>query len=199
VALDLLKHWSNFMPSIRDREEGSAKRRERIACLKQGPGWFKYNGSGIDTEFIPTPLLTGHQEPILKEDGMPLTDSAGRQKFKPAGKYQTDDNGAVMLGGIPKVVRHKIQTVKLRGLEFPEGKPVFVADKSLALKLRGMDMFDECAEGEAKQLGAKPVEQDGGPSFNDLRRIAKEHGIQFSREDSKEQLKNLMRDSGVEV
>lgn len=135
--------------AIIERGEGSAKRRERLAQLKRGAGTFVYLG-GHDVEFQPTPLKIGRNEPLLDESGMPVVDGTGRQVFKPAGGIARDSTGKPMLGGDPKVVRHKLDELNVRGVVFPKGKPVKVEDAALALKLRCMQSFEEVEEKSPK-------------------------------------------------
>ena len=142
------------MPQILDRGEGNAKRKERLARQKKGPGVFAYDGSGFDTEWIPTPRVTGDQEAVLGEDGMPALDGSGRQIFKPAGQFIRDKQGRLVMGGIPKVKRTPIEVFKLRGVSFPAGKEVVVDDPTMALKLRCMPCFEE------REMGAIRVETE---------------------------------------
>ena len=152
------------MPAIRDRGEGNMRRKDRLAKLKKGPGVFVYNGSSFDHESIPTPLLTGRNEPVLDANGMPVMDSSGRQVYQRAGSFVRGPKGEVVMGGVPKIKRTKIDVFKIRGVEFPEGERVTVEDPQLALKLRGMDAFDEVEpeveeetpEEAPKKRGRKP-------------------------------------------
>jgi hypothetical protein len=137
------------MPQILDRGEGNAKRRERLARQKKGPGVFVYNGKAFDTEWHPTPLLVGKDEPVLDSGGYPVLDSSGRQVFKPAGQYKRDSKGHIVMGGVPRVEAKPLPVFVVRGIEFPAGKKVAVDDPSLALKLRCLGMFDEAEADEA--------------------------------------------------
>lgn len=153
------------MPEIKDRGEGNAKRKERLAKQKKGSGTFVYNGEAVDTEWIPTIKLMGRQVPELNDAGMPVLDGSGRQMFKPAGTPVYDDKGQPMFGGPPKVVTHKIEVFKLRKMEFPAGKPVFVGDSALALKLRCMGCFEEVEhiDEAAKDSPAEAPKKRGRP------------------------------------
>jgi len=152
------------MPAIHERGEGNARRRERLAKLKKGPGVFVYDGEGYDTEAIPTPLLTGTKSPVFNAAGLPVMDASGRQIYEKSGRPVTAQDGTIVMGGVPKVRRIKIKTLKMRGLEFPEGKPVLVADEALALKLRGMDVFEEVEGKDAEKLLAEaPKKKRGRP------------------------------------
>jgi len=131
------------MPHIAQRDEENNTRKKRQAQLARGPGVFVYDGSLEDTESIPTPLLTGAKEVLLDSEGMPVSDSSGRVVHKPAGRVVTDIHGRAVMGGKPKVKRKKRETVVIRGIEFRAGEAVYVADGSIALKLRGMPGFDE--------------------------------------------------------
>lgn len=136
------------MPAIKERGEGFAKRKDRLAKLKRGPGVFVYDGSFCSVEHIPTPMLTGHKEPVLDANGMPVTDAVGRQVYQPAGRVKTGQDGRPIMGGIPKVKKTPADSWTVRGKVFPAGEQVVVDNPSLALKLRGMDGFEEI-EGEA--------------------------------------------------
>jgi hypothetical protein len=136
------------MPSIRDRDDINAKRSGRLSQLKIGPGFFVYNGKGIDIETIPTVLKTGKKEPAYDASGMPLIDSSGRQKFRPAGKVKYKKDGSPLMGGPPKIIKHRIKIFKIWGYDFPIGEKVFVKKVALARKLRGMDTFIEVEENE---------------------------------------------------
>lgn len=158
------------MAQILDRGEGNAKRRDRLKKIKKGDGTFVYDGSSVDTEWTPTPKLTGHKEATLDVHGMPVVDSSGRQAYKPAGRIVTDDSGRPVLGGIPKVTRHKIETRVVRGVSFPAGEPVKVGAE-LALKLRCMAHFEEVA-------GDEPEEKElADMTKADLLELAKNEGI----------------------
>lgn len=156
------------MPAIRERGEGFAKRRERLAQLKRGPGTFVYDGSGCDTEMVPTPLLAGRDEPVLDDSGMPVIDASGRQVFRKAGTYVRDTSGNIVLGGVPKIVRKPIEVFVLQDVRFPTGEPVLVTSASLALKLRGMSCFEELTEGDApRKRGRKPRSEAAEPADNE--------------------------------
>lgn len=151
------------MSRINYRGEGMQRRRDRLAKIKKGPGWFVYTGDAVATEYSPTPLLYGKQVPVLLENGMPAIDGSGRQIFEVAGSAVRDSVGRPMLGGPPKVTRHEIATYKLRGVSFPKGEPVRVDDEDLALKLRclGKVIFEEVEpvqveEAEGDELPPEP-------------------------------------------
>lgn len=131
-------------------------RKSKQAKLKQGPGVFTYIGGAFDTEWIPTVLKTSKQEAAVSDDGSPIYDRAGRPVMVPAGRVVRNDKGEPMMGGPPKVVRNELKTYTLRKIEFPKGEPVEVFDEALALKLRGLDCFDE-AEDEIED--AEPGKQ----------------------------------------
>jgi hypothetical protein len=134
------------MPQILDRGEGSAKRKERLARQKKGPGVFVYNGKGFDAEWHPTPLLVGKDEPVLDAGGMPVLDAVGRQVFKPAGQYKRDSKGHIVMGGVPRTEKKPIAVFELWGVKFPAGVAVSVEDPALALKLRRLAVFEEVEE-----------------------------------------------------
>lgn len=137
------------MPQILDRDEDNAKRKQRLAKLKRGPGVFVYDGSHTDHESIPTYLLVGKEVAKFNEStGLPQIDKSGRQVFERAGTVVRNGKGEPVLGGVPKIERIAVETKTVRGVDFPTGKKVLVEDPSLALKLRGMDGFEE-VEGEA--------------------------------------------------
>lgn len=157
------------MPAIRDRGEGNAKRKDRLAKLKKGPGVFVYDGSAVDVEHIPTPLLTGKKVPELDGAGMPLVDGAGRQVFKRAGTPVRNDRGEIIMGGAPKVVRHPINVFEIHGFAFPKGEPIHVDNDQLALKLRGMDCFTEV---DAAALGDAAPKKRGRRSKAEAEQVA---------------------------
>lgn len=127
--------------------ELEGNRKERLKQLKKGPGVFVYDGSGVDTEYIPTMLVTKKAEPILKEDGTPVLDGSGRIVNKPIGTPILDDSGRPQLGGDPVVKRISIETYRLWGQSFPKGEPVEVSSPQLAQKLRCMPCFNEVEAG----------------------------------------------------
>jgi hypothetical protein len=104
-------------------------------------------------------MTTGKNEPVLDASGLPVTDKAGRMVFQPSGQIVRNADGSPKLGGIPKLIRHKIETLVLRGVSFPKGKPVLVEDEVLAVKVRGMDCFKE-VEGEEKKGPGRPKKSD---------------------------------------
>jgi hypothetical protein len=125
------------------RGEGMARRRERLAQLKKGPGVFRYNGKAVDSESIPTPLRNGRNQPVFDGSGMPVVDSSGRQVYERAGTIVRDSKGQPVLGGQPKVKTIPIEVFKLWGVDFPAGEPVEISDPQLALKLRCLAYFEE--------------------------------------------------------
>jgi hypothetical protein len=150
------------MPQILDRDEEHKRRKDRLAKQKRGPGTFVYDGAACDTEWIATPMLKGQNVALMDASGMPVVDGAGRQMFEKANSHVTDSTGRPVMGGRPKVVTHKIEVYKLRGVEFPAGKPVKVENDSLALKLRCMAHFTEVEEGAkvaAKEAKAEPADK----------------------------------------
>lgn len=174
------------MPAILDRGEGNAKRKERLAKLKKGPGVFVYDGSLCDTESIPTPLLVGKAQPVFDARGMPVVDKTGRQQYAPAGQFVRDESGQPVLGGTPKTVTRQLSTFKLRGFEFPAGKPVTVSDSALALKLRGMNGFEEV---EAIQVETEPdAGEFEGLTRPELMKLASSKGLDVSTSDTKADL-----------
>jgi len=165
------------MPAIKDRTDGSMKRKERLARLKHGPGTFAYNGRVSDVAWVPTVKLSGREEPVFDDDGLPRSDSSGRQIYKPAGIPVLDDEGRPVLGGPPKVVLTPMQVFNLRGIDFPAGQPVSVTDPALALKLRGMDCFDELDEGVvAEPYEERPNDRDSA-HYWDLVKEARALGL----------------------
>jgi hypothetical protein len=63
------------------------------------------------------------------------------------------------MGGKPERLAKAIDVKVVRGVKFPAGRPVKVADPALALKLRGMDGFSEVEESQAPDVvGEKPFE-----------------------------------------
>jgi hypothetical protein len=135
------------MPSIRDRSENNKTRKGRLANVKRGPGVFRFLG-GIDVAYVPTYLLHGRKEAVFSANGLPVVDSSGRQVYERSGSIVRDERGQPVLGGEPKRVETPITEIELRGLRFVEGEPVEVTDATLALKLRGMNSFEEIEPGE---------------------------------------------------
>jgi hypothetical protein len=144
---------------IETRDEGNAKRKDRLAKIKKGPGVFVYNGGAFDTDWAPTPMLVGAKVPKLDEQGMPVRDRAGRQVYERAGEVVRDLKGQPVLGGEPSVERKPMKTFVVRGKEFPAGKQVVVDDPTLALKLRCMSHFDEVEAGAVLEVEAEPDEK----------------------------------------
>jgi hypothetical protein len=142
--------------AINLRDEENAKRKQRLAQIKRGPGVFVYAGTAVDTEWVPTILRTRKASPAFGADGLPVFNEDGEQVFEKAGKPVRDSKGNPVLGGPPKKLTHKIEVFKIRGLEFPEGEPVKVSDPSLALKLRCMSHFDEVAAGTEVETEPAP-------------------------------------------
>jgi hypothetical protein len=175
------------MPSIRDRDEGNSRRRERQALLKKGPGTFAYNGGSFDIEHVPTPKLIGKDVPSLDADGLPILDAAGRQVMKPAGIHATDEDGSVIMGGVPKVIKRPLSVFNIRGIDFPKGAPVAV-DAPLALKLRGMDCFDEVDESAVQKDKEIEESEPDGPTRSELMRIAAERGFKTKNTTTKAEL-----------
>ena len=184
------------MPAIRDREDGHQRRKDRLALMKRGPGVFVYNGNAFDVESIPTPLLIGRNTLALDKEGLPIRDASGRQMLQPAGKYKLDDEGHVILGGVPKIVKHPIEVFKLRGREFPKGKKVKVDDPSLALKLRGMDCFDE-VDGDADD--EDDDEESSELSRSELMSLASARGLKPERTATKADLAAMLAAAENEV
>jgi hypothetical protein len=175
------------MPSIRDRDEENARRKNRLAQLKKGPGTFVYDGSCSVGEAIPTPLLIGRETPEFDSSGIPVVDSAGRQVMRPGGQHDKNEDGTTKYGGVPKVVMHPIEVYKIRGYEFPAGKSVFVGETGLARKLRGMDGFEE-VEGEEVKIPGAVKEM----TYQEMRKQAKIRGIVASPQISKVELATLL-------
>lgn len=151
------------MPQILARDEEHAKRRQRLAKQKKGPGVFVYDGSAVDTESIPTILTLGKDTPVFDAHGVPRIDSTGRQIFDRQGTPVLV-NGRPQLGGEPRVNRKPIEIFKLWGQEFPKGKAVEVDNDSLALKLRMLPFFEE-VEGEKKSEEEQAMSLLGKPAL----------------------------------
>jgi|WetSurMetagenome_2_1015567.scaffolds.fasta_scaffold40789_3 hypothetical protein len=181
------------MPSIRDRDEGYARRRDRLAMLKKGPGTFIYNGNAKDVESVPTPKLTGRDTPALDDGGMPILDAAGRQVFQPAGRHALNEDGSVILGGVPKLIHHPIEVFKIRGYEFSSGKPTNVNDASLALKLRGMDCFEEVEPGARAKNDVETTNEDDGPTRSEMMSMASAKGLKPERTATKADLQAMLK------
>lgn len=146
-------------------------RKSRQAKLKSGPGVFRYVGGAYDTACTPTVLRTSRREPDLDGSGMPRLDASGRQMWRPAGAIVRDEKSAPVLGGPPKVERIELDVCTVRRVPFALGEAVEVADEQLALKLRGMECFEEVDGGEPpkKKRGrppkAKPEADASGVTF----------------------------------
>ncbi len=150
------------------RGEGNARRRDRLAKIKKGPGVFVYDGSAMDTESIPTPLLTGRKTPLFDASGLPALDRAGRQIYSSAGEpVRNPLTGAIVMGGVPKLVHHPVAVYTIREHEFPKGEPIEVHDDELALKLRCLSCFteveaDETAEAPKRRRKPRIGEAEAG-------------------------------------
>jgi hypothetical protein len=127
------------------RDEENKTRHQRMAGLKRGPGKFKYVGGLFDTEAKPTILTYGRNVMDMDEAGLPKLDASGRPMTKKLGTPILDHEGKPQLGGVPVLKKTKLETVKVRGVEFAKGTVVEV-DASLALKLRCMQGFAEVEE-----------------------------------------------------
>ena len=127
-------------------------RKSRQADFKKGPGWFVYKGGAFDTEWIPQPLRRTRPEPKLDELGNVIMDSQGNAIMEQVGSFVIV-RGKVVMGGPPKVVRTEFKDWKVGGVVFKRGEPTRVEDKRLALKLRGMEQFEEV---EAIQIETEP-------------------------------------------
>ena len=149
------------------------KREDKLKKLKQGEGTFVYQGGAYDTESAPgVPLLgkDGHQVrvPILTEveaaDGRkvhvvdPKSDGKGELVWKKAPQFNRIElksyriripgvAGSIVDGELVAKPDANGKTPAL-WLEFPKGKPVFVGDPLLALKLRAKACMRE-VDGEA--------------------------------------------------
>lgn len=137
------------MAANKSRDEDNARRKDRQKSVARGAGVFVYDGSLFDTEWVPTPKLVGKNTPKVDSRGMPVIGRDGRQVFEPANKIETDSNGRVVMGGEPEKRLVPIDTFKIWGAVLPANEPVYVEDARLALKLRGMDGFDELVGEEA--------------------------------------------------
>ena len=142
------------------RGEGNERRKDRLAKLKAGSGWFVYDGSRVDVEHVPTILLTGARVAVFGPDGLPSLDSSGRQIHERAGRPVRDDKGQPVLGGPPKVVHVPVDVLEVRGVSLPKGEAVYVGSPEVALKLRcmsGVLEVDAPAEGDEapKKRGRK--------------------------------------------
>jgi len=132
-------------------------RKARLAKLKKGPGVFVYLGGAMDTEATPTPLLGGKKVVALSDSGLPILDASGRPTYQPAGMPVLDGKGRPMLGGQPKIKHIELSTFLVRGVPFAKGEQVTVGDEQLALKLRGMRVFEEIESApEAESAEDKP-------------------------------------------
>jgi hypothetical protein len=151
------------MPQILTREDEFRTRKGRQKELKRGPGTFVYDGSHLETHWTPTVLRRGKSEPKFTDEGEVAVDSEGEPIYERPGKVVTDMNGRPVLGGPPKVSKVEVSTKKIRGLSFPKGKPVFVRDAAFALKLRGMDGFEEVEGDEPKAEKSKRGKKSDKP------------------------------------
>lgn len=161
-------------------------RKQRQAGFKKGPGIFVYRGGAFDTAWEPTPLRRNTQTVKLDDQGNPVVDAQGRAVMEPAGSFVIV-GGKVVMGGPPKVSRTEIDPWTLSGVTFPRGKAVPVADKALALKLRGMsDFFDEV---EAVEAQAEPDSVElADLSRAELMKLASSKGLEVSTSDTKAEL-----------
>lgn len=176
------------MPQIRDRSEDNAKRKNRLAKQKKGPGVFVYDGNAFDTEWVPTVKRVGKNVPLLDATDMPVLDQTGRQQFRPSNAAVTDGQGRPVLGGEPKINKIPIKVFKLRDYEFSPGEKVYVDNTNTALKLRCMACFEEIeVEPEAE---AKPVEK---MKLAELVEFAQNEGIEVPAGATKAQIIELLK------
>jgi hypothetical protein len=177
------------MPQILSRDEENAKRKQRLAKQKRGPGVFVYDGGDFDVEAIPTMLTYGRDTPKLDSNGMPILDQTGRPLFERVGTPVMVD-GRPQLGGPPKIVKHPITVRVVRGVSFPTGEPVKVSDHSLALKLRCMGGFSEVEEGTEKaEVAEKPLVR---MKKAELLELAQNEGIDVPEDATREVLIGLL-------
>jgi hypothetical protein len=143
------------VPENRLRDFDNSSRRKRQALLKKGPGVFVYDGKATKQEWSPTPLRTTGKDPAIGDDGMPLSDADGNVIFEKPGQLVPDGKGGFRLGGKPKIKLVPILVRVVQGVSFPAGDAVAVSSPALALKLRGMDGFEELEGKAAKDALAK--------------------------------------------
>jgi hypothetical protein len=139
------------------RDEDNDTRRKRLAKIKRGPGVFVYNGEAIDTEWVPTVLMTDARQPSFDSTGLPVMDRSGRQQFEPAGIPVRKADGLPALGGPPDMRVSKLEVFTFRGVSYTAGEEFKVSDPSLALKLRCLMCFDEV---EPKKRGRPSKDKD---------------------------------------
>jgi hypothetical protein len=184
---------------IFDRSDGNRSRALRLAQIKKGPGVFVYDGSSVDDASEPTILMhDGRSEPVFDASGRPSLDAAGRQIFHRRGTPVRDERGAPVMGGVPKVTGIEVKERKIWGHTFPTGVEVAVKDNALALKLRGMGCFKE-VEPKAQHAAAERQAPTGDLNMmtrQDLMRVAKERGLEYGRDTTRDEMLALLTEGG---
>jgi hypothetical protein len=140
----------------------SGRHFERLSRVSTGPGTFVYDGSHEAVEYHPTAMKRGKTEPVLDDDGMPVLDDKGEQVYHKPGRFVIGSDGRPVLGGKPKEVRVKLESKTVFGVEFLAGKPVFVSNRDLAVKLRCLGGFTE-VEGDAPETTEEAPKKRGRP------------------------------------
>jgi hypothetical protein len=180
---------------IFDRSDENKSRALRLAQMKKGPGVFVYDGSSMDHASEPTILMhDGRSEPVFDASGRPSLDVAGRQIFHRRGTPVRDERGAPVMGGVPKITETQLAERKVWGVSFPAGQAVAVKEPSLALKLRGMGCFEE-VEPKAQHAATErqaPVGDLNMMTRQDLMRVAKERGLEYGRDTTRDEMLALL-------
>lgn len=146
------------MPENRYRHGEHRTREGRLAQLKRGPGVFVYDGSHQDVSFKPTVLRYGKNVYKYNDDGTIALNGSGDPVYENERRAVLDSQGRPVMGGKPERLAKAIDVKVVRGVKFPKDEPIKVADPALALKLRGMDGFQEVDESAAPDaVGEKPL------------------------------------------
>lgn len=171
------------MPAISNRDDENAKRKQRLAKLKKGPGTFVYDGSAKDVHYVPTVLLVGKKVAVFDAEGMPVVDENGEQVYQRPNRPVIGTDGKPKLGGKPKIELKPLDVRTVRGVKFPAGKPVSV-DAGLALKLRGMNGFEEVeSDGADAEASSESDEPASGRARKRRRAAVKEADAEASSEE----------------
>lgn len=161
----------------------SANQKERLQKLKQGEGTFVYKGGCFDTEAVPgVPYIGKDGNQARSVVFTTVEDSEGKkvQIVDP----KSSDKGELVWKKAPQFKRIEMKSYKMRigsvvaehvdgeglvakadasgkrpalFLEFEEGKPVFVGDPRMALKLRCLPFMQEV---DGKGAPAKAAKEE---------------------------------------
>ena len=147
----------------------SANQKERLQKLKQGEGTFVYRGGAFDTEAVPGIPYIGKDGNQARSVVFTTVEDADGKKVQIVDP-KSSDKGDLVWKKAPQFNRTEMKSYRMRigsvvakhedgvglvaktdangkvpklFLEFAAGKPVFVGDPRMALKLRCLPFFEE--------------------------------------------------------